>query len=216
MLQRSFTDRRHFEVYNRSSPRFHRGVTEFWFKRDMAERIIQHASTGGARTTAFIDLEASGLGARSWPVEIGWAFADGAADSFLVRPDASWTDDAWDSRAESLHGISREALMRDGVDIKDACGRLNAALSGVKVYSDAPDWDGFWLFRLFSASGVRQAFQIQDFGRLVRPLAGVREEALLARAARIAPRRHRARADALHLQALYRLAAESAPPIVGK
>jgi hypothetical protein len=216
MLQRSFTDRRHLTIYNPLSPSFHRGVTEFWFKRDMAERIIQHASTDNARATAFIDLEASGLGARSWPVEIGWAFADGTADSFLVRPDPSWTDDAWDRRAESLHGISREILEREGIDARDACLRLNAALGGVKVFSDAPDWDGFWLFRLFSASGVRQAFQIQDFGRLVRPLAGVREEALLARAARIAPRRHRAKADALHLQTLYRLAAEGAPPIVGK
>ena len=100
--------------------------------------------------------------------------------------------------------------------MKAACLRLNAAFAGVKVYSDAPDWDGFWLFRLFSAAGVRQQFPLQDFGRLVRPLAGVREEALLARAARIAPRRHRAKADALHLQTLYRLAAESAPPILGR
>lgn len=182
----------------------------------MAERIIREAQTDGARVMAFIDLEASGLGSRSWPVEVGWAFADGTADSFLVRPDPSWTDDAWDPGAEALHGISRQTLLAEGVGVKDACLRLNAAFAGVKVYSDAPDWDGFWLFRLFSVAGLRQTFAIQDFGRLVRPLAGVREEALLARAARLSPRRHRAKADAIHLQTLHRLAAESAPPILGR
>lgn len=182
----------------------------------MAERIIQESSIEGVRATAFIDLEASGLGSRSWPVEVGWAFVNGQSDSFLVRPDPSWADDAWDARAEQLHGISRDTLIRDGVDVKDACLRLNAVFAGAKLYSDAPDWDGFWLFRLFSASGVKQTFALQDFGRLVRPLAGVREEALLARAARIAPRRHRAKDDALHLRTLYRLAAAGAPPLLGR
>lgn len=175
-----------------------------------------HEAAETAATAAFIDLEASGLGARSWPVEVGWAFADGGGGGFLLRPDPSWTDDAWDPRAERLHGIARETLVADGVDVRDAALRLNAAFAGVKVYSDAPDWDGFWLFRLYSAAGVRQGFALQDFGRLVRPLAGVREQSLLARAARLAPRRHRAEADALHLKTLWRLAADAAPPVVGR
>ena len=165
---------------------------------------------------AFLDLEASGLAARSWPVEVGWAFSDGRSESFLIQPDASWTDDAWDPNAELLHGISREALKRDGVDVREGARRLNAALAGARVYSDAADWDGFWLFRLFSAAGTRQSFSLLDFSRLVRPLAGVREEAILARAARLAPRRHRAEADARHLMTLWRLAVESAPPIIGR
>lgn len=167
-----------------------------------------------AATLAFIDLEASGLGARSWPVEVGWAFADGRSSSLLIRPDASWTDDAWDPGAERLHGLARETLRAEGAPARDAAIRLNAAFAGCRVYSDAPDWDGFWLFRLFTAAGVRQSFALNDYGRLVRPLAGVREESLLARAARLSPRRHRAEADARHLQTLWRLAADEAPPIL--
>lgn len=165
---------------------------------------------------AFLDLEASGLAARSWPVEVGWAFSDGRSDSFLIRPDPSWTDDAWDPAAEALHGISRAMIERDGLDVREGARRINAALSGVRVYSDAADWDGFWLFRLFSAAGARQSFSVLDFSRLVRPLAGMREENILARAARLSPRRHRAEADARHLMTLWKLAVDTAPPIIGR
>jgi len=177
----------------------------------MAERLIETVVDARPRL-AFIDLEASGLGSRSWPVEVGWAFESGPPESILVRPHDSWTDDSWDVRAEALHGLSREKLEAEGVDARVVATRLNDAFSAIRVYSDAPDWDGFWLFRLFSAAGVRQNFTLLDFGRLVRPLAGVRQEAILARAARLAPRRHRAADDARHLQVLFRLAAENSAP----
>lgn len=158
---------------------------------------------------AFIDFEASGLGARSWPIEVGWAFASGASVSMLLRPDSSWSDDAWDASAEKLHGLNRAELDKGGADLRDAAGRLNAALAGFEVYSDAPDWDGFWLFRLFTAAGVKQKFPLLDFARLIRPLAGSREEAVLAHAAKLNPRRHRAGADAKHLQTIHAIAAQA-------
>ncbi len=178
----------------------------------MAERLIEPAPPATARKLAFIDLEASGLGSKSWPVEVGWAFEDGAAQSLLIRPHDSWTDEAWDSRAEALHGLTRARLEEEGVETRAACMALNEAFDGAKVYSDAPDWDGFWLFRLFSAAGVRQSFSILDYGRLIRPLLGQGQGALLERAARLAPRRHRAADDARHLQVLYRLASERCAP----
>lgn len=174
----------------------------------MAERVLDVASV--PRKIAFIDLEASGLGAKSWPVEVGWAFAEGDARGMLIRPDNSWSDDAWDPAAQRLHGLERAELERDGASAAAVCKAMNAALADAEVHSDAPDWDGFWLFRLFSAGGIKQAFALHDFGRLIRPLAGAREPDLQQRAARIAPRRHRAAADALYLRSLYILAREGA------
>lgn len=175
----------------------------------MAQRVFLEASDR-ATSAAFLDVEASGLGSKSWPIEVGWAFGDGKSSSFLVKPAPDWDDDAWEQSAERLHGISRHQLAKEGLDPTQACLLLNRALSNVRVYSDAPDWDGFWLFRLFAAGGVKQEFSLRDFGRLVRPLAGARRESVLARAGEIAPRRHRAAADALHLQTLFQLAREQA------
>ncbi|MBI1366917.1 MAG: hypothetical protein GC153_13300 [Alphaproteobacteria bacterium] len=175
----------------------------------MAERLIDKPPAQAAAKRAFIDLEASGLGAKSWPVEVGWAFETGEPTSMLVRPDNSWSDDAWDPKAEALHGLSRDRLEREGRPAQDVCAAMNAALAGCEVYSDAPDWDGFWLFRLYSAAGAKQAFALRDYGRLMRPLTAGCEPALFVRASRLAPRRHRAAADARHLQTLYRLALES-------
>lgn len=156
---------------------------------------------------AFIDLEASGLHARSWPVEVGWVFADGDPISYLVRPQDDWLKEGWDDSAEQLHGLSKDFLMREGSDPVVICTRLNEALGEVDVYSDAPDWDSFWLYRLYRAANMRPVFALKSFGDLMRPLTDSREDASLIEAAdRLAPRRHRAAADARHLQTLYSLA----------
>lgn len=178
----------------------------------MAERLIDTATPSAARRLVFIDLEASGLGSKSWPVEVGWAFENGETASVLIRPHDSWTDDSWDERAEALHGLTRPQLEHEGVEPREACRMMNEAFAGLRVYSDAPDWDGFWLFRLFSAAGLRQSFTILDYARLIRPLLGGRQNAVLERAARLAPRRHRAADDARHLQVLYSLASENCAP----
>ena len=176
----------------------------------MAERRHNMAPPNQVTRRAFIDLEASGLGAKSWPVEVGWAFETGEPVAMLVRPDETWSDDAWDPKAEALHGLSRDRLEREGRAPQDICEAMNAAFGDVEVYSDAPDWDGFWLFRLYSAAGVKQSFLLNDYGRLMRPLTAGREPALLQRALRLAPPSHRAGPDARHLQTLHRLAVESA------
>jgi len=159
-----------------------------------------------SRGVVFIDLEASGLTVRSWPVEVGWAFAEGDPASMLVRPEEAWPDDAWDEKAEALHGLSREMLKRDGKVSSDVCDVLNATLAGYDVYSDAPEWDAFWLYRLFGGVETKPAFVLRSYAELIGPLISGREEQLIEAATHQAPRRHRAAADALHLQTLYRLA----------
>ncbi len=168
-------------------------------------RILQTTSPD-KRRLAFVDFEASGLGSRSWPIEVGWAFADGVGESFLISPAPEWSMDFWDPKAESMHGISPKMLSDLGVDAARACDRMSVALQGCDVYSDAPDWDAFWMMRLFDAAGRRPTIRLREFTGLMPALGSAEKSALLAKADRLAPRRHRAAEDALHLVMIYQLA----------
>lgn len=165
-------------------------------------------SRSAPRRLAFIDFEASGLGPFSWPIEVGWALEDGVTDAVLISPSPSWSMDAWDPKAERLHGISLRVLSDLGLDPAEACKRIEAALAGRTVYSDAPDWDGFWMLRLFQAAGRRCEIKLHDFARVMPPLSDSAKAKLLQQADRLAPRRHRASEDALHLFTIHRLAVE--------
>lgn len=154
---------------------------------------------------AFIDLEASGLSARSWPIEVGWCLAEGDACSFLIKPDADWTLEDWSKEAEALHGLPHDLLLRDGNAPEEVCQKLNDALMGKLVYSDAPDWDSFWLYRLFQSAKTRQSFVVQDLSKLFRTAPPEKLDSIIAAAELKAPRNHRAAADALHLRVLYQL-----------
>lgn len=156
---------------------------------------------------AFIDLEASGLGASSWPIEVGWCFPNTEPETYLIAPAEDWPDEAWDKQAEALHGVSQSMLHKKGQPIDQVCRRLNEALDGVDVFSDAPDWDAFWLYRLFSAAGEKQGFGLKDFGELLREFTSESVSAAISNASKTTPHRHRAREDVLHMQAIYKLAA---------
>lgn len=163
-----------------------------------------------ARQIAFIDLEASGLGSKSWPIEIGWAFADWPVRSMLIKPADSWSLSAWEKSAEELHGIPPDKLIREGTPVLEAALVLNAAFANAEVYSDAPDYDGYWLYRLYEAAGVRANFRLNDFAELIRPLASSTPKELVGRAHKLEPHTHRAAQDVRHLQTIYRLAMEEA------
>ncbi|MHA7873160.1 MAG: hypothetical protein ACX939_12490 [Hyphococcus sp.] len=155
--------------------------------------------------TAFIDLEASGLGPASWPIEVGWCFVDSGPEAMLIAPVDEWSLDAWDPNAQALHGVSVDELHASGHPAVDACRRLNDALEGAQVYSDAPDWDAFWIYRLFSAAGEKQRFALQDFGALLSGRTRAEISEIVRRAADIAPHSHRACADVLHMKAIYEI-----------
>ena len=59
-----------------------------------------------------IDIEASGFGRGSYPIEIGYYQPDGQSFCSLIRPDPAWTH--WDDSAEQVHGIARPLLDIDG------------------------------------------------------------------------------------------------------
>ena len=111
----------------------------------------------------FLDFEASSLSDDGYPIEVGWVFEDGRAESHLIKPAAQWVD--WDPSAEALHGISRATLEADGVPHDVVAHRLLDTLSDHVVYASAPSWDGKWLSVLFRAAGIpRHAMRLKDSG----------------------------------------------------
>ena len=158
------------------------------------------------RQIAFIDLEASGLGPKSWPIEVGWGFHGWPARSMLIKPAVNWSLEAWEKSAEELHGISPDKLVQGGTPPLEVALVLNAAFANADVYSDAPSFDGFWLYRLYEAAGVRANFRLHSLANLINELTTSTPTELSAKAQQIAPHTHRALEDVKHMQALYGLA----------
>jgi hypothetical protein len=108
----------------------------------------------------FIDFEASSLSDDSYPIEVGWAFENGASESYLIRPAADWSD--WADDAEAIHGISR-ALLADATPHDVVARRMVEALTGHDLLASAPSWDGKWLSVLLRGAGLpRRALRLRD------------------------------------------------------
>ena len=148
---------------------------------------------------ACLDMEASGFGRDSYPIEVGFVLGDGRAWCTLIRPAEDWTH--WDPAAEALHGISREAVLRHGRDVDTVAAELNRALAGLTLYCDGWAHDYAWLNRLFDAAGRVPAFRLDSLrSRLDDASADrwhvVRQEV----ASEMQGLRHRASTDAKVLQ----------------
>lgn len=153
---------------------------------------------------AFIDIEASGLTEHSYPLEVGWAVLGGTSGALLVQPAPDWSHDEWDELAEAKHGISWAVLIEHGKPLEQVVARLNLELPvGTLALTDAFEWDGFWLSRLFELSGQVQSFQLGDYWRSLAMVAdrGRFEQARQAYAH--GPRKHRAGDDALELRTFW-------------
>lgn len=107
-----------------------------------------------------IDVEASGFGAASYPIEVGVALPDGRSYCSLIRPLPQWTH--WDESAEQVHRVSRDTLVKHGRAPEEVADQINALLAGQTVYCDAWYHDLTWLSRLFEATGRIQAFRLDD------------------------------------------------------
>lgn len=119
---------------------------------------------------AFLDFEASSLSDESYPIEVGWVFEDGAAETWLIRPAAAWTD--WDAGAEAIHHISRGQLEAEGAAHDEVARRILETLGAHDVYVSAPSWDGKWLSVLLRAAGLpRHAMRLKDSEEAFRQAA---------------------------------------------
>lgn len=104
-----------------------------------------------------IDCEASGLGSSSYPIEVGISF-NNESFGFLIKPPENWT--YWCENAALIHKITRENLLLNGINVFDAVHKLNSQLRDLTVYSDAVDYEEFWLNRLYDQVGISKNFDI--------------------------------------------------------
>ena len=56
-----------------------------------------------------IDVEASGFGSLSYPIEVGLVLQDGSSFCSLIVPEPEWQ--YWDDGSKKLPAISRHALL---------------------------------------------------------------------------------------------------------
>ncbi|MBC7780945.1 MAG: hypothetical protein H7125_12675, partial [Proteobacteria bacterium] len=112
------------------------------------------------RPPIIVDIEASGFGSDSYPIEVGVVLDDGRKYCSLVLPVRDWTH--WDADAEALHGISRSTLLAHGRPVFEVAGKLNELLRGRTAYSDGWVVDRPWLGRLFEAAAMRCDFTLSS------------------------------------------------------
>lgn len=163
-----------------------------------------------------IDIEASGFGAHSYPIEIGVVKANGDRYCALIKPAPDW--EHWCKSAQSVHGITRELLSMRGKDPAQVCHELNGFLQDETAYSDAWTHDSPWLNRLFYTARVHAFFHLSPI-----ELIATEEQLMLWDATKkrleqqLNIQRHRASGDAFLIQQTYvetrRLLAEKTPPV---
>lgn len=151
------------------------------------------------QTPCVIDIEASGFGRQSYPIEVGYVLPDGRARCMLVRPAPEWTH--WDESAARVHGITRELLLSHGRPVAEVAQRLNEDLGGLTVYCDGWAHDYAWLAVLFEEAGTSPRFRLESVNKLLRDTQlGELDDARRGALQDMGLTRHRASNDARALQ----------------
>lgn len=164
----------------------------------------------------FLDVEATGFGPDSHPIEIAWSDEAGEIHRCLIDPTPvpEWTD--WSAEAERVHGIDRDRLRRNGWPPDYVANLLTQALKDKTVYTDAPDYDGRWIARLFAAVGQPVPFRCEHIDELLLSIlrtpeapvwqAMVRIDQLKREVAAVSAGKHSAGYDVGYLLQLWRRA----------
>ena len=154
-------------------------------------------------TPIIVDVEASGFGRGSYPIEIGVVLPDASRHCYLIAPARHWTH--WDPMAEQVHGISRDTLLDYGRPPQDVAWRLNELLRNKTAYSDAWAFDMSWLGKLYDAANVVQGFRVADIVELMDEyMLGQWHDVKQQVAEELGLPRHRASGDARILQETWR------------
>lgn len=153
-----------------------------------------------AAVPTVIDVEASGFGKGSYPIEVGYVLPDGFSHCMLIRPDPAWRH--WDPQAESLHHISRDLLLRHGRPVREVAARLNEQLAGRTVYTEGWGNDYTWLSILYEVADRQPSYRLDNVQKLLTEAELARWDRTKAELlAHADGARHRASADARLLQA---------------
>ena len=148
---------------------------------------------------AVIDIEASGFGRGSYPIEVGTVLEDGTSFCCLVRREPEWRH--WDKTAEAVHGINRNILLERGLPVSEVAQKLNEVLGRRVVYSDGWGVDRSWLALFFDCADPPQTFRLESIRALLDEEQAARwHDAKDVVTAELDLQRHRASADALIVQ----------------
>ena len=149
-----------------------------------------------------LDVEASGFGRNSYPIEVGFVLPDGHTYCTLVRPEPQWTH--WDDQAAALHHTPRARLEQRGQSAASVAQKLNTDLRGQTVYSDGWANDYSWLGALFDAADMSPAFKLENLRLLLSEEDADRWHTVKAQVTtERGAQRHRASSDARLLQLTY-------------
>jgi hypothetical protein len=167
--------------------------------RPGARAAVDNAGHSMHDVPAIIDIEASGFGARSYPIEIGYVLGNGRTRCTLVKPPSHWTH--WDDNAERVHGIVRPTLLQHGRDVAEVADLLNQDLAGQTVYCDGWAHDYPWLALLFDEAERPLRFRLESVASLLDEPRLARLDAVRrAAVTELGLARHRASNDARALQ----------------
>ena len=148
---------------------------------------------------AIIDLEASGFGKGSYPIEVGFVLPQGSMYCTLIVPAPHWQH--WDPHAENVHHITRDILFAHGKAAPDVARALNQQLQGQTIYSDGWANDFTWLSLLFDEADMTPAFKLDNLRVLLsEDEAATWHSCKQSVLAELQAPRHRASTDAKVLQ----------------
>jgi hypothetical protein len=114
---------------------------------------------------AVLDIEASGFGQASYPIEVGYVLPDGQSYCSLIRPAPGWTH--WDDAAERVHRIPLAVVRTHGREAREVATQLNERLRGQTLYCDGWAHDYVWLSVLFDAAGLTPGFKLDNLRALL-------------------------------------------------
>ena len=148
---------------------------------------------------AVLDIEASGFGVGSYPIEVGFVLPDGESYCTLIHPAPNWLH--WDPQAHKVHGISQKMLATHGRSVQEVVQQLNHRLRGRTLFTDAWLHDYTWLAALYEAADCTPSFRLDDLRSLLTEIEAAHWNVVKKQVTtELRLQRHRASSDAKILQ----------------
>ena len=150
-----------------------------------------------------IDVEASGLGEFTYPIEIGitsWPSPEAEISTWstLISPPPAWRQHRiWSREGQAIHGITRDQLEVGSTPL-EALAKANELIGPHLAFCDGGEHDLRWLLHLAQAAAIRPSFRLGDWRSLVGALPGA-QHAQMTRWFSAEPVVHRAGPDAERL-----------------